>query len=412
MKFGRNVGVLTLGTGISQGVMLLGVIVLSRLYTPAEFGVYALVLGIATVASVASSFRYEMTVLLPKSTHLSELALRLAFSVSVFVNMASLFCVACFVALGILAPNWLIVPFTAFFASVINIASFLQNRKKQYIRIAAVQIARAVLFIALAILASLLGYAGNGLTLAMVLSMGVVAFFLLVFDFRNANSFKELSRMGRLSAWGRKNKKFVRYSTPAVFVNSLAVQAPIFLLSMLAGSGVAGYYMMIQRVMMAPVTLVSGAVNKVYMQSVATRRANGEAIYQFTQSIVRRFLVPGLVLACAMFVVFNLGLLEKVFGANWEGIDVLSLVMIPAFCISFIAKSISGFSILGRNELGLVYQVVLLLLVSVAIFISTLLTDSNLIIFSAISAALSLCFLGQSASILRLSKKLDGAIPR
>lgn len=216
----------------------------------------------------------------------------------------------------------------------------------------------------------------------------------------------------RLYMWARKNKKFIFYSTPAVFVNSLAAQLPVFLLSALSGAGLAGYYMMIQRIMMAPVSLVSGAVNKVYLRTIASRRANGEAIYPFTKSIISRFLLPGFVLACGMFMFFELRLLESLFGAQWHGIDALSLVMIPAFCISFVAKSISGFAILGRNELGLIYQIILLLMVSVAIFISTNITDSHQIIFSAISFALSLCFMGQSMSILKISRSYDDAIRR
>lgn len=412
MKFGKKVGVLTVGTAVSQGVMLLGIIILSRVYSPEDFGLYAVVFGVATIASVASSFRYEMTILLPKSNKLSETALRLSFSISFFVNALGLMGMVILITFDLLAPYWVAAPLTAFFASIINISSFLQNRKAQYTRIVSVQIMRSILFILLAALAYGFEYGGNGLVLAMVLSMGLVAGFLLLVDFRNANAFVELLRRRRLHAWARKNQKFAFYSTPAVLVNSLATQAPIFLLSTLVGASLAGYYMLIQRVMMSPVTLVSGAVNKVYLQAVASRRANGEAIYPFTKSIVRRFLFPGVMLACTMFFAFKLRFLESLFGAQWQGIDTFSIIMIPAFCISFVAKSIAGFSILGRNEIGLIYQLVLLLLVSFAILISTYFSGSNNIIFLAISMALSLCFLGQSVSILKISKKLDEEISR
>lgn len=172
--------------------MLLGTIVLSRLYSPEEFGIYAVILGAATVASVASSFRYEMTILIPKSNLLSELGLRLSLWISVSVNLLGFFCVFFLVLFDILDPYWIVVPITSFLASIINISSFLQNRKKQYTKIASVQVMRSLLFIFLANLAYFFGYDGNGLLLAMVLSMSVVAAYLLLFDFRNANAYAQI----------------------------------------------------------------------------------------------------------------------------------------------------------------------------------------------------------------------------
>jgi O-antigen/teichoic acid export membrane protein len=409
---GKSIRVLTLGTGIAQGIMLLGIIVLSRLYSPSEFGVYAVTLGFATIASAASSFRYEMTILLPKYDRASQLALRLSFVITLVTNATGTIVVLLMVATGSLGAFWLAVPITSFFASIINIGSFLQNRKKRYARIVGVQIARSAFFVVSATLASWLEFEGNGLVGAMVLSTALPAIFLLVTDFRRANAFVALSQKRRLIFWARKHRKFVFYSTPAVFVSSLASQAPVFLLSALAGFGVAGYYAMTQRVLFAPVALISGAVNKVYLQSVASRLANGEAIYDFTKSLIRKFLLPGLGLAVLMIVAFQFGVLEKMLGYQWQGIDALSMVMIPAFCISFVAKSIAGFAVLGRNEIGLLYQLILLFSVSAVIAISIFFTQSWFLIFSAISLALSLCFLGQSISILKISKNMDRSVER
>jgi O-antigen/teichoic acid export membrane protein len=368
--------------------------------------------GSASVASAVSSFRYEMTILLPKHDQASQLGLSLAFLTSLITNATGMTVVLLMVATGSLDAFWLVIPITSFFASIINIGSFLQNRKKQYARIVGVQIARSAFFIVSATLASWLQLEGNGLVGAMVLSMALPAIFLLVTDFRRSKAFIGLSQKRRLICWARKHKKFVFYSTPAVFISSLASVAPVFLLSALAGSGVAGYYAMIQRIMVAPIALISGAVNKVYLQSVTSRLANGEPIYKFTKSLIRKFLLPGLVLAGSMTVAFQLGVLERVLGNQWQGIDSLSLVMIPAFCISFVAASIAGFAVLGRNEIGLLYQLILLSSVSAAIVMSTFYTQSWVLIFFFISLALSLCFLGQSISILKISKNMDRSVER
>jgi len=106
---GKSIRVLTLGTGIAQGIMLIGIIVLSRLYSPSEFGVYAVTLGFATVASAASSFRYEMTILLSKYDRPSQLALRLSFLITLVTNVTGTIVILLMVATGSLGAFWLVV---------------------------------------------------------------------------------------------------------------------------------------------------------------------------------------------------------------------------------------------------------------------------------------------------------------
>jgi len=407
MTLFKSIRTLTIGNVISQSIMFFGVIFLSRIYSPEEFGVYAVVFGVVTIVSAISSFRYEMTILLPKRKNILQLALRLAFLTTCAINLVGLLVVLVLIAYGFIGLYWLVVPISGFFASVINIGSFLQNRNQDYNRIIGVQIVRTLLFVLAAILFSWVSVIENGLIAAMVFSLFFPALFLLAIDFRRSNTFKGALRKRQLTFWAKRNNKFLYYTTPAVFVSSLASQAPVFLLSFFMGSPLAGYYSMVQRVVMAPVILISAAVKKVYMQSVTSKVASGKKIYCFTKSLIKKFVFPSALLSLLMLVGFYFEVLEKIFGEQWRGIDTLAMVMIPAFLIGFIAKSISGFAVLGRNELGLIYQVVLLVSVSLAIIFSSVLSEDEVFIFMSISLALSMCFLGQAISILRISKKID-----
>lgn len=410
MSLIKGAGVLSVGSAISQAIMLLGVILLSRLYSPEQFGIYAVILGVSTILGLASSFRYEMTILLPLQKRLSQLALSLSLLISVGVNLAALAIVAALSLSNVLIAQWLVVPLAALASAVINIGSFLQNRQKQYKRIVGVQISKSAVFVGAAIFASRSEPMGNGLVFAMLASLLLPAIYLLLVDFRSYRAYEFLTNRRRLLFWARKHRKFVYYSTPAIFIGNLASQAPVFLLTALLGSGTAGYYAMIQRVMMAPVALVSGAVNKVYLQSVASKIAGRKRIFPYTKSIIMKFTLPSLILAGVMVLAFSNELLRRLFGDQWGGVDTLAMVMIPAFCISFVAKSISGFAVLGRNELGLLYQIVLLVAVSTAILTSSYFSSSSFVVFSSISVALSLCFCGQSLAVLRVSQNLDKSV--
>ncbi|MDR9498520.1 MAG: oligosaccharide flippase family protein [Hydrogenovibrio sp.] len=407
MSLFKSIGTLTLGNVISQGIMFLGIIFLSRVYSPEEFGVYAVVFGAVTVMSAVSSFRYEMTILLPRQKKTSQLALQFALLTTFTISFLGLLIVSALIVSGLLGLYWLVVPIAAFMSSIINVGSFLQNRNKDYKRIVGVQISRSLLFVVLALIFSWFSDVNNGLVTAMLISLSLTALFLLVVDFRIENAFKRIFSNQKFIFWAKRNSKFFYYSTPAVFVSSLASQAPIFLLSILMGPGLAGYYSMVQRVVMAPVMLVSSAVNNVYMQSVTARLASGKKIHFFTRSLIKKFIFPSLILSILMLLFFHFQALEKLFGEQWKGIDILAMVMIPAFLVGFVGKSISGFAVLRRNELGLIYQIVLLGSVSLAVILSSTLLKDEIFIFMSISLALSICFLGQAISILRISKKID-----
>ena len=64
-RFGRGVLVLSGGTALSQALLVLASPILTRVYAPADFGVYGAALSLITFLTVASSLRYERAIPLP-----------------------------------------------------------------------------------------------------------------------------------------------------------------------------------------------------------------------------------------------------------------------------------------------------------------------------------------------------------
>ena len=65
-EFSRNVLTLMTGTSIAQAIPIAISPILTRIYTPEDFGVFALYMAIATVVSVIATGRYETAIMLPK----------------------------------------------------------------------------------------------------------------------------------------------------------------------------------------------------------------------------------------------------------------------------------------------------------------------------------------------------------
>ena len=64
-RFARNVAVVSAGSAMGQGLLIVSAPLLTRLYTPADFGVLAVYVSIVSILVVVASLRYEMAINLP-----------------------------------------------------------------------------------------------------------------------------------------------------------------------------------------------------------------------------------------------------------------------------------------------------------------------------------------------------------
>ena len=64
--FSRNVLTLMTGTTIAQAIPIAISPILTRIYTPEDFGVFALYMSIVSIISVVATGGYEMALMLPQ----------------------------------------------------------------------------------------------------------------------------------------------------------------------------------------------------------------------------------------------------------------------------------------------------------------------------------------------------------
>ena len=88
-EFSRNVLTLMTGTSIAQAIPIAVSPILTRIYTPEEFGSFALYMTIVSLLSILVTGRYELAIMLPKkdedAINLVALSILISFIISVFV---------------------------------------------------------------------------------------------------------------------------------------------------------------------------------------------------------------------------------------------------------------------------------------------------------------------------------------
>ena len=87
--FARNVIMMSSATGAGQAIAILAAPILTRLYTPGDFGVLGIFAAILGIVSVVASLRYEQAIPLPRRPGLAANVLVLAISIVVATSLVS-----------------------------------------------------------------------------------------------------------------------------------------------------------------------------------------------------------------------------------------------------------------------------------------------------------------------------------
>lgn len=91
-EFNRNVVTLLTGTTVAQAIPVMISPILTRIYTPEDFGVLALFIAITSIFGSIANARYELAIVLPEkdedAVNIVALCILIAFSISVGLFVA------------------------------------------------------------------------------------------------------------------------------------------------------------------------------------------------------------------------------------------------------------------------------------------------------------------------------------
>lgn len=375
-NYARNVITLMTGTGIAQAIPIAISPILTRLYSPQEFGTFALYMAVVSIVSVLVTGRYELAILLPKldrdAINIVALAVGLSFASSVVLFvLVALFGGPMASLLG--APGfaqWLYwVPASTLLLGVYQTLNYWTNRRGQYRRLA---ISRTVQSGTASVAqlgggsinASALGLIG-GQMLGQVLSTAVLAFQIS----REDHALARKLRLARAMALAKKYKNFPRFLIVAHGFNAGSRNMPVVLLNAIFGAMTAGLFTLVQRVMGAPMVLIAGALGDVFRQEAShayVNTGNCRVVYQKTfQRLLAIALLP------FVFFFFSAPLIFAfVFGEQWRGAGIYAQLLTPMFFLQFVTSPLSSmYMIAEKQKLDLLWQSVLFFLVACSFFV-------------------------------------------
>lgn len=374
-EFSRNVLTLMTGTTIAQAIPIAISPILTRIYTPEDFGIFALFLAIVGFFSVISSFRYEQAILVPKDDEDAINILALGFLINIFISIfLFLIVVVLHKEIANLFNNkeietWLwFVPLTIFFIGLFNLLTYWNNRKKHYANITKATIIKSIILAVSQIAIGTIKSGALGLVSGQILSSVFSNMRLAKALLNNKKLLKNISK----ETMAREAKKYIdfpRFQAPHAMLNNLSSNLPTFVFSALFGIGIVGFYSLATRIVFAPLGILSNASAKVYNQKVSDLYNNNEDAYGFTlrflKSLAKKIILPLIVIVAFAPYVFAF-----VFGENWGEAGIYTQILSPWIILNLLASTISFIpSLIGMQKKAFFISISQIFLIAIAISI-------------------------------------------
>jgi O-antigen/teichoic acid export membrane protein len=363
-EFFRNVLTVMTGTGIAQAIPIAISPILTRIYTPEDFGVLALYVAVVSIVGVISTGRYELAVMLPKSDSDAGNLVLLSISVAVAVSFFSLLVVSLFnesITLFLGNPeisNWLyFVPFTILLTGIYQSLTCWNNRNKQYKRVSMSRVLQSsssgVAQVTLGILLVKVG----GLILGSIvgLMLGVLSLVKMSWSSLRAHR-KSFCKNEMLKNAGR-YRKFPMFSTWGALLDSMAVQVPILILSRFFGAASTGLFSMTFRIISMPMSLISRSIGQVLFQRLATLHNDSPELLR--PFVLKTFLWLALMALPMVLVLTAYGqeLFGWIFGADWIEAGRYASILSIAVAVRFAVSPLSSVLMLEHNiKKGVIWQ--------------------------------------------------------
>lgn len=317
----KNLMLLMSGSIIAQVFPVLVAPILSRLYSPDEFGILGTVVAYSGVLIALGAFRMELGFVFEKKNEKKLELLRFCFQVVSSLAVISLFCFLCYYFVrGIenkTSSYLFFVPVVFLVSSMILITQHYLNSEKLYKVYSYSQVLRTIFTSVSKLVAGFFGFGVLGLVVS-VISGSIISLFYI---FKKTAVFSGMKSIkltcDTKKSWVNKNIKFIKYTAPQDFLNSISSQLPVFILGYYYGVIYVGFYWFCIGFLRLPIAFIGNATRNVFYKEITDNINNISYTYKaFVKATVYLFLIALPLVFIVYF--FGVDLFIFIFGEKWK----------------------------------------------------------------------------------------------
>lgn len=375
----RQIFLIAGGSVVAQGFNMFLMPILSRIYSPEDFGILAVFSSLMSVLIPLSSLRYYSAIALPKSEKHAYSLVILSFIIQVvFLILMSILmlifgnCILIYLGMQKLIPYKMIIPVAVFGASLYSALVQWAIREKLFVVIARTKISQSLSGGIVKIVLGFMQYRPLGLLVGTVIGQagGITTVF------------KSLCINNRLSSITKqdirrvaiKYRNFPMFDTPAAIINVAGDQIiPILIFSFYGGT-ITGYFSVAQQLLSIPAVFVGAAIGQVFLQRASVAKYNSGL--QELALITYELLLQIGVFPLLLIAFFAPEIFSCMLGKQWVAAAYYARYLAPLAALIFAFSPVSNlFNIVSRQGLSLFLEVLYFSVKIIGFLIGTIYND-------------------------------------
>ncbi|RJR46511.1 MAG: hypothetical protein C4567_02200 [Deltaproteobacteria bacterium] len=376
-NFTANVMTLAGGSTLSHLILIAASPILTRLYSPADFGLWALFISLTNIMGGIAAWRYEFAIMLAQedgdaANILGLCLLILALMCGLFYSMVALF--GRTIAHLLKSPEisiWLwLAPLTILLTGLFNSLNYWSTRKKKFQSVAVSKVSASMGIAGTQISAGAIhspvpGGLIAGQVLGQAVGTGILARQVWKADGRAICA--ALSTTGIIDQ-ARRHHKFPLLFMWSTLANNLARQVPVWFIALSFGTQDTGFFSLAYRTIFLPITLIAQAVSQVfYQRATELKNLTGDS-YSFAKRLtLSLILIPAIPFIALML--WGPELFALVFGGNWVTAGRYAAILCPLAWASFVVGPLTMINaVYEYQEMHLFWQLGLLSIASIVFY--------------------------------------------
>lgn len=343
--FNKNILRLMTGATIAEAIPVAMSPIITRLYSPEDFGIFALFMAVATVLGSIATGRYEFAIVLPEKDEDAINIAALGFLIAIFISISWLIII---LVLNENIAHWLgndglsfwlyFTPIPIFLSGALNVLRYLNIRMRMYNEIARATVFKAVVGATMQLIFGVFKPGAFGLLASSVVAQVSVNGKLL----KNVLSRGLISHVStrRIKAVGLRYIDFPKYSVWGIFLNQLSQNIMIFFIASTYSVAILGCFSLVQRLFGLTTSVLAQPISQIYFKEASDERVStGAAVVSFVYFLKRLFIT--VVPASLVLIFLAKPLITIMFGERWIEAGNFAQILIPYFCCRLLSSPVS-----------------------------------------------------------------------
>jgi len=372
-QYKKNVLIMIIGRVVAQAIPILLTPLLTRIYSPSEFGVFGVFSTIIAIVAMVSNGRYCLSIILPKDDDKAKRLFFLStfltvFTAIIFTLVLILWGGPFFRVLNTASLEqyiWIVI-LNMLFIGLYEDLYYYALRAKAFKILTTNIIIQALVLIISRLVFGYLGYTEVGLILSYLLGYGVSYILMII---RLKMPIYWLVKEFKVTVYWQLMKeyyKFPKYSLLADTLSMTANMSPNILLNKVFGTVTTGYYTMSDKILGSPIWLVTSSVGDVFRQEASEQFRTKGSCFEIFKKTVRTMFLVGIVPFGLLFI-FSPYIIPFLLGAEWEPVGNYIRIFSVMYFIRFIVRPVSFvIYIVGKQNVNVLFQILTLLSILIA----------------------------------------------